>query len=147
MKHLIIICSILFISFPVKSAERYDDIKKKIANSNASVFVDGFREIIMAYDLESGFVKDCLASVKLTKKLPTKECSRVYDRGKGLTNLSSIISSSNFKNNLLKVASNIDANKGNITKKDIEKLTQDFDKSFNDFNSLTKELNFVLANL
>ena len=147
MKFSVIICFILFISLPANSAERYDDVKKKIGSSNASIFVDGFREIIMAYDLESDFIKDCLVSVKIKKKLPTKECSRVSDRGKGLTNLTSIIRSSNFKNNLLKVASNIDANKGDITIKDIEKLTQDFDKSFNNFNILTKELNFVLDNL
>jgi len=147
MRYLILFLLIFLTTSSVYCAERYENIKIKIKSNNLNVFVDGFREIVMAYDLESDFVKDCLISLKTTKKLPTKECSRVADRGKGIENLASIISSASFKNNLLKIASNIDANKSNITKEDLNKLTKNFDQSFANFNKLVKEVNFLLSNL
>ena len=146
-KYLIFFYLISFFTFPAYSGERYDDVKKKINSSDLSVFVDGFREIIISYDLEGNFVKDCLISLKVKKKLPTNECSKVLNRAKGIANLTSIIESSNFKNNLLRIASNIDAKKSKITMQDLEKLTKDFQQKFNRFNSLTKEVNFVISKL
>ena len=147
MRSLAIVFLISIICLPVYSAERYDDIKKKINSSDLSIFFNGFEKIVMAYELESDFVRDCLLSVKITKKLPTQECTKLTERSEGVINLSSIIASSNFKTNLMKIAFNIDSKKGNISEEDLNNLTKKFEQSFSKYNKLVEEVNFVLSNL
>lgn len=127
---------------------KYSNLLDLNSSNNPSDTIQLIDQLTMGFNLEGGFVRDCLVVLEISKKKSNDECNKVLDRVESINRLLKILSSEEFRTNLTILANKIDKKEINIiSSQKFEDKLEILSREHKELNDLMSKVNFYLNNL
>ena len=127
---------------------KYSNLLDLNSSNNPSDTIQLIDQLTMGFNLEGGFVRDCLVVLDISKKKSNDECNKVLDRVESINRLLKILSSEEFRTNLTILANKIDKKEINIiSSQKFEDKLEILSREHEELNDLMSKVNFYLNNL
>jgi len=127
---------------------KYSNLLDLNSSNNPSDTIQLIDQLTMGFNLEGGFVRDCVVVLEISKKKSNDECNKVLDRVESINRLLKILSSEEFRTNLTILANKIDKKEINIiSSQKFEDKLEILSREHEEFNDLMSKVNFYLNNL
>ena len=127
---------------------KYSNLLDLNFSNNPSDTIQLIDQLTMGFNLEGGFVRDCLVVLEISKKKSNDECNKVLDRVESINRLLKILSSEEFRTNLTILANKIDKKEINIiSSQKFEDKLEILSREHEELNDLMSKVNFYLNNL
>ena len=127
---------------------KYSNLLDLNSSNNPSDTIQLIDQLTMGFNLEGGFVRDCVVVLEISKKKSNDECNKVLDRVESINRLLKILSSEEFRTNLTILANKIDKKEINIiSSQKFEDKLEILSKEHEELNDLMSKVNFYLNNL
>lgn len=127
---------------------KYSNLLDLNSSNNPSDTIQLIDQLTMGFNLEGGFVRDCLVVLEISKKKSNDECNKVLDRVESINRLLKILSSEEFRTNLTILANKIDKKEINIiSSQKFEDKLEILSREHEELNDLMSKVNFYLNNL
>ena len=127
---------------------KYSNLLDLNSSNNPSDTIQLIDQLTMGFNLEGGFVRDCVVVLEISKKKSNDECNKVLDRAESINRLLKILSSEEFRTNLTILANKIDKKEINIiSSQKFEDKLEILSKEHEELNDLMSKVNFYLNNL
>ena len=127
---------------------KYSNLLDLNSSNNPSDTIQLIDQLTMGFNLEGGFVRDCVVVLEISKKKSNDECNKVLDRVESINRLLKILSSEEFRTNLTILANKIDKKEINIiSNQKFEDKLDILSREHQELNDLMVKVNFYLDNL
>ena len=127
---------------------KYSNLLDLNSSNNPSDTIQLIDQLTMGFNLEVGFVRDCVVVLEISKKKSNDECNKVLDRVESINRLLKILSSEEFRTNLTILANKIDKKEINIiSNQKFEDKLDILSREHQELNDLMVKVNFYLDNL
>ena len=127
---------------------KYSNLLDLNSSNNPSDTIQLIDQLTMGFNLEGGFVRDCVVVLEISKKKSNDECNKVLDRVESINRLLKILSSEEFRTNLTILANKIDKKEINIiSSQKFEDKLEILSREHEQLNDLMSKVNFYLNNL
>jgi len=127
---------------------KYSNLLDLNSSNNPSDTIQLIDQLTMGFNLEGGFVRDCVVVLEISKKKSNDECNKVLDRAESINRLLKILSSEEFRTNLTILANKIDKKEINIiSSQKFEDKLEILSREHEELNDLMSKVNFYLNNL
>ena len=127
---------------------KYSNLLDLNSSNNPSDTIQLIDQLTMGFNLEVGFVRDCVVVLEISKKKSNDECNKVLDRVESINRLLKILSSEEFRTNLTILANKIDKKEINIiSSQKFEDKLEILSREHEELNDLMSKVNFYLNNL
>ena len=127
---------------------KYSNLLDLNSSNNPSDTIQLIDQLTIGFNLEGGFVRDCVVVLEISKKKSNDECNKVLDRVESINRLLKILSSEEFRTNLTILANKIDKKEINIiSSQKFEDKLEILSREHEELNDLMSKLNFYLNNL
>lgn len=127
---------------------KYSNLLDLNSSNNPSDTIQLIDQLTMGFNLEGGFVRDCVVVLEISKKKSNDECNKVLDRVELINRLLKILSSEEFRTNLTILANKIDKKEINIiSSQKFEDKLEILSREHEELNDLMSKVNFYLNNL
>ncbi|MDC1170070.1 hypothetical protein OAT35_01715 [Candidatus Pelagibacter sp.] len=127
---------------------KYSNLLDLNSSNNPSDTIQLIDQLTMGFNLEGGFVRDCVVVLEISKKKSNDECNKVLDRVESINRLLKILSSEEFRTNLTILANKIDKKEINIiSSQKFEDKLEILSREHEELNDLMSKVNFYLNNL
>ena len=138
----------LIISKISHAETKYSNLLDLNSSNNPSDTIQLIDQLTMGFNLEGGFVRDCVVVLEISKKKSNDECNKVLDRVESINRLLKILSSEEFRTNLTILANKIDKKEINIiSSQKFEDKLEILSREHEELNDLMSKVNFYLNNL
>ena len=127
---------------------KYSNLLDLNSSNNPNDTIQLIDQLTMGFNLEGGFVRDCVVVLEISKKKSNDECNKVLDRVESINRLLKILSSEEFRTNLTILANKIDKKEINIiSSQKFEDKLEILSREHEELNDLMSKVNFYLNNL
>ena len=138
----------LLLSGNLNADIRYSDLEKLSYSSNLKDTLKVIKQLTSAFEIEIGLMIDCINHIKTWQEKSNHSCDKILERKDELTKLLDVISSQNFKSNLLSLRDKIDRKLVDfINPNELALQLDKLENAHSKFNEIFDDLLVLLKNL